>query len=98
VTDERERELADLRLVLAALPWQFAKTMPTVPHEYVVRGRTVDAATYTRIVNAIRVYGERATYGPYRNKYLIIGTHKYWASPPVLNRDTVLDPADWPAR
>jgi hypothetical protein len=94
---ERERELAALLPILAGLSWTFAKTYAAyAPHEYVVRGRTVDAATYTRVVAAIRAYGERGTYGPYRNKYLVIGEFKYWSMGVVINRDTVLRPEDWP--
>jgi hypothetical protein len=77
--------------VLAGLPWTVAKTMPHVPHEYVVRGRTVPVETYTLIVNAIRTYGERGRYGPYSGRYLKPGDgFKYWCIPPVINRDRVL--------
>jgi hypothetical protein len=94
---DREQELSELLPVLAGLPWTFAKTMPHVPHEYVIRDRTVPVEVYQRIVNAIRRYGVNQQFGPYRGKYLVIGNHKFWVIWPVLNRDTVLDPADWPS-
>jgi hypothetical protein len=89
--DDKDTELALLRAEVAKLQWTFAKTLAHIPHEYVVRGKTVDAATYTRIVNAIRTYGERGTYGPYAGRYLKPGDGwKYWCIPPVINRDRVL--------
>jgi hypothetical protein len=96
--DDKDTELALLRAEVAKLQWTFAKNYAAhAPHWYVVRGRTVDVETYTRIVNAIRRYGVNQKFGPYRNKYLVIGEFKYWVLPPVINRDDILAPADWPS-
>jgi hypothetical protein len=44
-------------------------------------------------------------FGPYRNRYLFPGDgYKYWAMTAkvefsrIINRDSVLDPADWPGQ
>jgi hypothetical protein len=46
----------DLRRFLDREQWSFAKTMPTWPHEYLVRGR-VDEALFERTVVHIRSHG-----------------------------------------
>jgi hypothetical protein len=100
---EQELELAALREAVAGLTWTFAKTLAHIPHEYVVRGRTAPEDVYARLFEAIRTHGVNMKFGPYRNRYLHLGDgHKYWAMSNtlgwsrVINRDTVLNPADWP--
>jgi hypothetical protein len=102
---EREQELTALRAEVAKLTWIFAKTYAVhAPHWYVVRGRTCPEDVYARLFNGIRQYGMNQRYGPYRSRYLHLGDgFKYWAmtsqlrASRVINRDTVLDPADWPS-
>jgi hypothetical protein len=90
----RMSELAALRQALASLTWTYAKTMPHIPHSYVVRGRTAPEELYTELFQAIRRWGVNMKFGPYRNRYLFPGDgYKYWAMGWVINRDTVLDPA-----
>jgi hypothetical protein len=101
---DRDQELAALRIVAAALPWTFARTVPKQPHEYVVRGHTVPEDIHARLARAIRHYGADMKFGPWRNRYLFLGDgYKYWASPRIrstviINRDTVLNPKDWPGQ
>lgn len=46
----------DLRRFASESQWTFAKTMPTWPHEYLVRGR-VDAVLFEALVTHIRSCG-----------------------------------------
>ncbi len=46
----------DLRRFVADAQWTFAKTMPTWPHEYLVRGR-VDPVLFEALVAHIRARG-----------------------------------------
>jgi hypothetical protein len=104
IDTDRDQELAALRLAVAALRWTFAKTVPHVPHEYVVRGQTVPDEILVRLFTAIRSYGVDQRYGSFRNRYLYLGNgYKYWCQPRdhdvryarLLNRNDVLDPKDW---
>ncbi len=46
----------NLRRFVESCRWTFAKTMPTWPHEYIVRER-VDAALFVGLVEHIRAHG-----------------------------------------
>lgn len=67
--------------VLAAISkmeFVFAKTMPDIPHWYVVRANT-DEADYIALFDAIEKYGIRKRWGKYNRKYLEPGDgYKYW--------------------
>jgi hypothetical protein len=100
---DREHELAELREAVSKLHWIFAKTLAHIPHWYIVRGRTCPEDVYARLFNGIRTYGVAMRFGPYRNRYLFLGDgFKCWAmtsqlrASRIINRDSVLDPADWP--
>ena len=93
-----EPDLSELRELVAGLEWRFAKTMPEVPHWYVVRKPEIEAI-YVRLFRAIRAHGQDQKYGPYRGRYLHLGDgHKYWAMTTqegqsrIINRDQQLDP------
>ena len=100
---ERDLELTALRAETARLTWTFAKTMAHIPHAYVVRGRTAPEDIYARLFEAILRWGRNMQFGPYKNRYLFLGDgFKYWAMTSrawesrIINRDSVLDPKDWP--
>jgi len=91
-------ELAELRELVPALPWRFARMIPQWPHWYIVRAKT-DAAVFVRLFHAIREHGQDQKFGPFRNRYLHLGDGwKYWAMETelelatVINRDQQLDP------
>lgn len=58
--------------------WTFAKTMPTNPHEYIVRRQTASEEDYVRLYNYIMEnhYIEWFWRKPY--KMVRIGDYKYW--------------------
>ena len=92
-------ELAELRELMPALTWRVAKTMPEIPHAYVVRSPE-NEAVYVRLFRAIRAHGLDQRFGPYRGRYLHLGDGwKYWAmtgaigQSRIINRDQQLDPA-----
>jgi hypothetical protein len=95
---ERERELVELRELVAGLTFRFAKTMPQFPHWYVVRDPD-NEAVYLRLFRAIRTYGQDQKFGPFRGRYLHLGDGwKYWAMTAwegksrIINRDQQLQP------
>ena len=74
-----QREELDWFLDLAPrLKWTFAKTMPDTPHEYGVRGKTLDEEDFVRAVRVIRTFGEPGKFYSMTNVYLVSpdGTRK----------------------
>lgn len=43
--------------IVPSLKWRFASTMRSVPHSYVVRGKTLDDERYIKAFGAIRTFG-----------------------------------------
>ena len=76
---------------IARAPWRFAKTMPDQPHEYTVRGETLDQH-FDWFVLYIRDHGYKAEYRGRSYIYLGVGAWRYWtmgepvASTTVINR------------
>jgi hypothetical protein len=68
--------------------WTFAKTMPEIPHEYIVRDRLSanDKKIFDDFSDYIQTDGYPATFGSNSYIYLIIGQHKYWVIENILNR------------
>jgi hypothetical protein len=38
--------MGEIEEIIAAAPWRFAKTMPHIPHEYVVEGKSLDPVSF----------------------------------------------------
>ena len=51
-------------LDLSKLNRHFAKTMPEIPHEYVVKGRDLSAKDWDDLANTIRMVGEPLAVSP----------------------------------
>ena len=68
--------------------WTFAKTMPGIPHEYIVRDKLSadDKKTFDAFNDYIQTNGYSATFGSNNYTYLTIGRHKYWIIENILNR------------
>lgn len=58
--------------------WTFAKTMKRIPHEYVVKGKTIDPQDYACMHAYIRQYGVDEKFGKQTFRYLYINGFKYW--------------------
>lgn len=75
--------------------WIFAKTMPTIPHFYVVRGKEGCAEKdWDAMVACIKEHGYRAQWTAPNGKvmintYLEVGNWKYWVIFPVINRERI---------
>jgi hypothetical protein len=72
------------RQFISSVGWQFAKTMPHMPHEYTLGGRTTagvppaPASWYAWFEQQIADYGYQARFGGRSYRYLNVGTWKYW--------------------
>ena len=75
--------------------WTFAKTMPQIPHEYVVRGNGGCAdEDWDAFAAYINDHGYKARWtapsGRYMdNVYLELGEWKFWVIFPVINRERI---------
>jgi hypothetical protein len=75
----------DARAYIAAVRWQFASTMPRIPHWYTIRKwRPELDDAFVEFVREIRSAGIRMDWPDppakplYRNQYLLLDGWKYW--------------------
>jgi hypothetical protein len=90
----------DARAYIAAVPWQFAKTMPQWPHEYTVREWRPDLEqTFLEFVQLIRSDGTvkpwpRAAARPRcHHTYLSVDRWEYWTMGAPVTETTVINRA-----
>jgi hypothetical protein len=82
----------DGRAFVARAPWRFAKTMPDIPHEYTVRGQTLDDE-FDQFVLLIRRDGYKRRFGKTTYIYLNIDGHRYWTMGAPVDATTVINRA-----
>lgn len=78
---------------LAAQKWTFAKSMPTIPHEWTSKSKTDPAAmaAFVEAVDHIRNHGEPRTHKGRKYSYLVHEGYAYWTMSPstaawIINR------------
>jgi hypothetical protein len=93
-------DLAQARMYIESVRWQFASSMPQWPHEYTVRaGRPGLDATFASFVRLIRESGEVKDwpYGSpnprYHHTYLAIDGWEYWTMGEPVEVTTVINRA-----
>lgn len=64
------QDLEDWFELAPTLRWRFASSMPTVPHSYVVRGKSLDEERYRKAFGAIRTFGTPGRFFDRTNLYL----------------------------
>jgi hypothetical protein len=73
--------------------WTYAKSMPFLPHWYIVRDR-VDNKKFVEFVLYIRKYGVDRPFGKKRMfRYLDIGEFTYWTMGNPLIETTIINRA-----
>lgn len=86
VKPDRERA----KLYIASVKWQFAKTMPSNPHEYTLKKwKAESAGEFEWFVTEIREYGYQATFNGRRYIYFEVEGRVYWTMGALL-ADTIL--------
>lgn len=77
-----------IRKFISRYTWKFAKTMPEIPHNYIVRDPlTEDDKKIFDIFNEfIKKNGYTEKFYSKEYKYYNIGEHKYWVDENILNR------------
>ncbi|MDO4630368.1 MAG: class I SAM-dependent methyltransferase [Planctomycetia bacterium] len=72
--------------------WRWARTMPTIPHEYIVRGRCrLTDAEFERFVHLQRNYGTHEKWGTYNFPYLYVDGYKYWTMGAPVTETTIIN-------
>lgn len=69
------------------MDWQFAKTMPEIPHEYIIVDdypeKSVEIKSFIGTINQV---GYTKTFYGKEYKYLEIDDYKYWTIDNIINR------------
>jgi len=84
-----EEKIKDL---IIGWSWTFAKTMPQIPHWYVVRSPENEEA-FIEFVEFIRVHGVEERFGQSTYLYLYIGEYKYWTMGNPVPETTIINRA-----
>ena len=83
---------AEVHDYIEAQTWVFARTMPKLPHEYVLLKRSTNLWMHLRVTAFIREHGEWRRFGRRELPYWDHGGHTYWSMPPnwaIINRAKV---------
>lgn len=91
IAEERARKF------IAKHNWKFAKTMPWVPHYYIVRPQLTkeDQLEFNWMVMACRKWGTMLKWGKKEPKpYWFIDEYKYWTMGDLLEETTILNRAE----
>lgn len=80
--------------MISRCEWTFAKTMPSAPHEYIVRGKCpLTDEEFVYFVKMQREYGVKERWGRYNHPYLYIDDYKYWTMGAPLDETIVINRA-----
>ena len=86
----RMLSLDEAREFIQANEWTFAKTMPHLPHWYMVR-RNVNNDKFVGFVKLIRTEGDSRRWGCYRHTYLDIDGYQYWTMGAPINVTIIIN-------
>lgn len=79
--------LKEIKELISSLTWTFAKTMPDIPHEYIVIGDYPKKSDEIKVfIKGIESYGYAKTFYGKEYKYLEIDGYKYWVIENIINR------------
>ena len=73
--------------------WTFAKTMPEIPHYYIVRDNLTkeDQKTFDEFKLFIKKNGYIEDFHGKKYQYININGYKYWAIENILNREKIYE-------
>lgn len=83
-----------LRNLIGKCQWILAKTMPTCPHEYIVRNKcALSDEEFVYFVQAQRKFGIPEQWRKYKFHYLHIGGYKYWTMGDKIENTIIINRA-----
>lgn len=72
--------------------WSWASTMPTIPHEYIVRKRcSLSHEEFDKFVILQRNHGIHMKWGRYNFPYLHVDGYKYWTMGAPINETVIIN-------
>ena len=80
----------ELLAFVNAQQWTFAKTMPTWPHEYIVRGK-VDEELFEKLVRHIRTHGYEGRFYQKPITYYDEAGKVYWTMGAPIEQTTLIN-------
>ncbi len=85
-------DLDRIRQYIGRVRWQYAKTMPTCPHEYTVRKWNPDLdADFVFFAEYIRRAGYQARWKRYKHTYLDLDGFKYWTMGAPIDQTIIIN-------
>lgn len=86
-----EFDFEDFEAFVERMDWTFAKSMPQIPHWYVIRGRDCSEEEFDAAVAHVKEAGYLGRWrGRKANHYLEVGGYRYWALPGRGSGDTLV--------
>lgn len=78
---------AEIRKLIGSLNWTFAKSMPEIPHEYIVIENYPEKSNQIEeFIAEIEKNGYEKSFYSKTYKYLEIDGYKYWVIGNIINR------------
>ena len=87
---------SEVRQFIAERTWTYAKTMPTFPHDYTLRKKHPDEATFEKMVMHIRNVGYKKKFGKATYIYLDVDGYCYWTMGDTLKGTILINRAKLP--
>ena len=83
---------SEIREYIKSVKWQFAKSMPKIPHEYTVIDWNPDKIeSFYGFVKYIRKNGEEEAFYGKKYRYFEIDDYKYWTMGAPIEETTVIN-------
>ena len=83
---------AEIKKYIGSVKWQFAKTMPEIPHEYTVADWNPDKTeSFYDFVKYIREYGKDEMFYDKKFRCLEVDNYKYWTMGAPVEETTVIN-------
>lgn len=80
-------DLIQIKNLINSLDWQFAKSMPGIPHEYIVTDNYPEKSDeIIKFIKRIENNGYTKSFYNKEYKYLEIDGYKYWVIENIINR------------
>lgn len=90
MTQQQTKEKNKINKFINSVKWQFAKSMPEIPHEYIVTNDYPEKSNeINQFIKEIKNNGYTKTFYNKEYKYLEINGYKYWAIENIINRTTI---------
>lgn len=84
--------------MLESKKWQFAKTMPYVPHWYTLRKWWSFDDEFAEVVTAMRTDGVDEMYGKRKSRVFILNGYKYWTMMYPVEETLLINRKPWPPK